>query len=126
MSNLSSPERAPAYRLHKRKGQAVVTIGGRDVYLGKYRSAASREAYRRQIAEWIQHDGKLPAAKNIVTITELVVAYTEFSLVYYRKDGKTPDEVRMVTTAATIVRELSVVRQPQSSARWRSRRSASK
>ena len=60
MPNLCSPERVPRYRRHKATGQAVVTIDGRDIYLGKYRSAASREAYKRKIAEWIQHDGRLP------------------------------------------------------------------
>ena len=43
MPNLCSPERALRYRLHKRTGQAVVTIDGKDIYLGKHRSAASRE-----------------------------------------------------------------------------------
>ena len=33
------PLRIPSYRLHKPSGQAVVTINGRDIYLGKYNSA---------------------------------------------------------------------------------------
>jgi hypothetical protein len=40
MPNLCSPERAPRYRLHKKTGQAVVTIDGKDIYLGKHRSAS--------------------------------------------------------------------------------------
>jgi integrase len=106
MSNLCSPERAPAYRLHKRSGQAVVTIDGRDIYLGKYRSEASREAYRRKIAEWIQHDGNPPAPRHTAAITEVAVAYTECAIGYYRKNGKATDEVRMIKTAAKIIREL--------------------
>jgi hypothetical protein len=55
--NLCSPKRAPRYRLHKSTGQAIVTIDGKDIYLGKHRSAASREAYRRIVGEWMQHGG---------------------------------------------------------------------
>ena len=35
----------PSYRLHKRSGQAVVTLNSKDFYLGKYKSKASRERY---------------------------------------------------------------------------------
>ena len=52
MSNAVS-FRPPKYRRHKAKGLAVVTINGRDIYLGKYSSAASKEEYRRLIAEYL-------------------------------------------------------------------------
>jgi integrase len=106
MPNICSSERVPRYRLHKPTGQAVVTIDGKDIYLGKHRSAVSREAYRRQIAEWIQRGGKLPVSKHAATITEIVVAYTEFASGYYRKDGEPTNEVRMIKAAIKIVREL--------------------
>jgi hypothetical protein len=54
MPNSLSLNRPPAYRRHKRSGQAVVTIDGRDLYLGKHGTAASREAYQRTIGEWKQ------------------------------------------------------------------------
>lgn len=41
--------RIPTYRLHKPTGQAVVTIGGRDHYLGAHDTPASRENSR---ASW--------------------------------------------------------------------------
>jgi integrase len=106
MSNLCSPERTPRYRLHKSTGQGVVTIDGRDIYLGKHRSAASCEAYRRQVAEWMQHGGRLPAPQHTATVAEVVVAYTEFATGYYRKDGKPTNELRMIKTAIKIAREL--------------------
>jgi integrase len=106
MSNLCSPERVPRYRCHKATGQGVVTIDGKDTYLGKYRSAASREAYRRTVAEWMQQGGRSPAPKYAATVTEIVVAYIDFCDGYYIKDGKTTDEVRMVKVALKIVREL--------------------
>ena len=42
------PRRLPSYRLHRPSGQAVVTLDGRDHYLGRHGSPASRAAY-----EWI-------------------------------------------------------------------------
>jgi hypothetical protein len=42
--------RVPKYRLHNGSGQALVEIGGRRIYLGKYNSAESGEKYRRLVA----------------------------------------------------------------------------
>src|SRR5262245_28097033 len=97
---------APRYRRHKSTGQAVARLEGRDIYFGKYGTAASREAYKRFVAEWSQAGGKLPTQKHAATITEVVVAYVEFALGYYRKDGKPTNEVRMIKAAAKIVRQL--------------------
>lgn len=41
----------PKYGYHKGSGQARVLIGGRHIYLGRYGSPESREAYARAIAE---------------------------------------------------------------------------
>ena len=97
---------APRYRRHKATGQAVVRLDGRDIYLGKHGTAASREAYKRFLAQWSQHGGQLPAPKHTATVAELVVAYVEFANRYYRKDGKVTDEVRMLKTTLKIVRKL--------------------
>jgi hypothetical protein len=106
MPRICSPERAPRYRFHEPSGQAIVTIDGRDYYLGTYKTAASREAYRRKIGEWAQHGGMLPAPKQTSTVAELVVAYIEYADGYYRKDGEPTNEVRMIKAAIKIVREL--------------------
>ncbi|AMV40475.1 hypothetical protein [Planctomyces sp. SH-PL62] len=44
--------RTPSYRLHKPSGQAVVTIDGRDIYLGIHGTDASRAAYDRERGRW--------------------------------------------------------------------------
>jgi hypothetical protein len=44
--------RPPAYRLHKARKCAVVTIDGKNHYLGPYGSAESQEKYARLIAGW--------------------------------------------------------------------------
>ncbi len=43
----------PKHRLHRASGQAVVTIAGRDTYLGPWKSAASRLEYEGLIGEWV-------------------------------------------------------------------------
>ena len=43
----------PAYRLHKARNLANVTIDGRDVYLGRYGSEESKAKYERVIGEWL-------------------------------------------------------------------------
>jgi integrase len=104
MPKLSSE--VPRYRRHKGTGQAVVRLQGRDIYLGKHGTAASREAYKRFLAEWSQNGGRLPVAQQAVTVTELVVAYIEFAKSYYRKDGKPTNELRMIKAAIKVAREL--------------------
>lgn len=69
--------RTPSYRHHKGSGQAVVTLDGRDVYLGAYGSDASRSAYDRIVAEWLVNGRRL-ADQEGITIAELVVRYLEF------------------------------------------------
>ena len=45
--------REPGYCHHKPTGQAYVNLGGKVVYLGKFGTDASREAYNRVKAEWL-------------------------------------------------------------------------
>lgn len=68
------PRRAPSYRLHKATGRGVVTLNGRDVYLGAYGTPESRAAYDRVVAEWLANGRRL-VEDAPVTIAELVVAY---------------------------------------------------
>jgi hypothetical protein len=44
----------PAYCKHKASGQAIVTINGKDIYLGDYGSAESRELYAKLLAEVVK------------------------------------------------------------------------
>jgi len=83
----SSPRRVPHYRCHKPSGQAVVTIDGRDVYLGKWGTVASRTEYDRLIGEWLAGGRCLPQPDGGVTVAELARAYWEFAKGYYPKPG---------------------------------------
>ena len=62
----------PSYRCHKPSGQAVVTLNGKDFYLGPWKSALSRTAYDRLIAEWVSNGRQLP---NVVACGERVARF---------------------------------------------------
>ena len=48
-----SVSRVPKYRRHKPTGQAVVTLNGRDIYLGKWNTRQSWAEYDRLTGEWL-------------------------------------------------------------------------
>ena len=54
--------KVPSYRLHKATGQAVVTLNGRDIYLGVYKSPASCEAYQAALNECLASHRQRPLA----------------------------------------------------------------
>lgn len=104
MTNKTSS--APRYCRHKATEQAVVRLAGRDIYLGKYGTAASQEAYRRVIAEWTQHGGALPSEHHEFTVVELLAAYLRFAKTYYRKHGKPTSEISTLKRALATVKLL--------------------
>jgi len=52
MPNETRSLRVPSYRCHKPSGQAVVTLSGGDVYLGRYGTEQSKPEYQRLVGEW--------------------------------------------------------------------------
>lgn len=84
----------------------MVTIAGKDHYLGTYGSKASRALYDRLIGDWLAR-GRTPdpnqAPAEPFTITQLLAAYWEHAKVYYRKDGKPSGEI---TPLRLVLREL--------------------
>ena len=52
--------RVPSYRRHKPSGQAVVTLNGKDRYLGKWNTKASRVEFNRLVGAWLAGGGTLP------------------------------------------------------------------
>jgi len=81
----------PKYRKHKASGQEIVTIAGKDHYLGTYGTKGSRAAYDRLIAEWIARGRSAPVDDTGFTCTELAARYWAHAKVYYRKNGKMTD-----------------------------------
>ena len=87
--------RTPKYRLHKASGLAVVTINGRDIYLGPSGSQESQAEYRRLVAEWLtnhRQTGSVPRSSTDLTVNELMLAYLRHVDGYHRKNGKPTTE----------------------------------
>lgn len=98
----------PKYRKHKASGQAIVTIAGRDHYLGPWKSKASRLEYDRLIGEWVVN-GRPSRAVAIagncdLTVAELILAYWQFAQGYYRRDGKPTGTVDAIKQALRVLR----------------------
>ena len=100
----------PSYRLHKRSGQAVVTLSGVDRYLGPYGSPESHDAYDRAIAEWLVEGRIVPGTTEVpdsITIIELMAAFMEWADTYYRRaDGTSTAEPETIALALRPLKAL--------------------
>jgi hypothetical protein len=83
----TSSDFVPSYRKHKATGQAVVTLNGKDHYLGRYGSAASKAEYDKLIAEGLASGRSLPNGSR-QTVSEVMLAYLRFAADYYRARRK--------------------------------------
>ena len=108
---MSAPTlRIPSYRHQKSRDLAVVTVSGRDVYLGKYKSPESRQKYDRLIQEWLA-SGRLltsetPIDEEAFSVAELIVGYIQHAKVVYQKDGKPTSHLHNVEDAMTYLKDL--------------------
>ena len=93
MPNAVDSPRVPSHRRHKPSGQAVITLSGRDIYLGKWNTKASRAEYDRLIGEWLANGRCLPAADGGATVAELA----RVSQIYTERD---------LTLAVEIMRKI--------------------
>jgi len=102
--------RLPSYRLHKPSGLEVVSIGGRDVYLGRFDTPESRAEYDRLMAEWLA-TGRRPivadsASRADLTVNEILLAYLDHADGYYVKNGKPTTEPVNIRLALRPLRQL--------------------
>ena len=83
--------RLPKYSSHKPSGQAKVRFKGRTIYLGKYGSPESKEAYARFIASIPKRNERAVAAGPVpgatLTVGECVFLFYQHAEVYYARDG---------------------------------------
>lgn len=91
---------APKYRKHKPSGQAVVTLNGRDHYLGPYGSKTSRREYDRLVGEWLARDRQpTVGAADGLLMAELAARYWTFAAGKYVRNGKPTAEQHHIKTA---------------------------
>jgi integrase len=80
----------PKYRKHKASAQAVVTIQGRDHYLGPHGTKASKVEYDRLTGEWMAagRPNHATSTQCEITISEMCAGYWRHAKSYYVRDGK--------------------------------------
>ena len=101
--------RVPSYRLHKRSGQAVVTLSGHDHYLGVHGSDVSKREYDRVVREWLAQGRQLQpsgASRGSYSVAELIQDYWAFVRAHYVKNGKPSGEQACVKAALRPVVDL--------------------
>ncbi|HZZ80754.1 MAG TPA: hypothetical protein VFE62_19785 [Gemmataceae bacterium] len=98
----------PKYRRHKASGQAVVTIAGRDHYLGPHGGKTSVREYDRLVGEWLAGGRVLVAQveRHGMTIAELCRAYKAFAERYYRKEGRPTPTVDSIRVSLRTLRQM--------------------
>ncbi len=96
----------PKYRKHRSSGQAVVTLNGRDFYLGPHGTKASKIQYDRLLGEWLQNSrNPLFALSEELTVVELSARYYKFAKGYYQRNGKCTGETPSIRIALRFLRE---------------------
>jgi hypothetical protein len=75
------PNNVPIYRCHKPTDQAVCTVRlangkAKVVYLGKWKTAASKAEYGRVVSVVSVNGGIYPSAADDLTVNEAPVRYT--------------------------------------------------
>jgi hypothetical protein len=86
LSSVPAHLRIPKYREFKPRGLAVVTIRGRDIYLGKLNSPESHEKYQATIAEFIAARGVTPQERAQLTVSELILHYWRYAQESYSQE----------------------------------------
>lgn len=98
----------PTYRFHKGSGQAVVTVDGREVYLGEFGSEKSLRQYGLILA-----GNARPLPKRSprpepepTTVEEVLAVFWEHATSYYRKNGKPTNELAALRIVARDLRTM--------------------
>ena len=103
-------QKPPAYRLHKPTGKAIVTLDGRDFYLGPHGTKISKAEYDRLVGEWLANGRRLPPAlagdNGDLVVAQLMATYLDFAKTYYVKDGKPTSEYEASLLAFRPLRKL--------------------
>ena len=94
----------PKYRRHRASGQAVVTLNGKDHYLGPYGSKESRDAYDRLVEEYLVRKRQPTVQADDLTVTELAIRYWDFARDYYSKKSRRNGETAGIKSALRFLR----------------------
>lgn len=98
----------PKYSLHRATGQARVRLDGNDIYLGKFGTDESREAYARAVAEWMARKKEPPTTthRRSLTVGELSLLFLDFAKQHYRRDGAQTKHIYSVRSSLRWLNKL--------------------
>jgi integrase len=106
----------PKLRRHKPSQQGVVTLNGRDYYLGSWPAETRkppedvRQAYDAKVAEWLAAGRSLPAVNDgapTLTVNGLILAFYRHAEQHYRRpDGTHTSELADYRKSLRPLREL--------------------
>lgn len=107
-------KRIPKLCQHKASGRALVTLNGKDFYLGAWGSPEAPEEYNRLIAEWLANGRCLPrvlrpgqsGTSSDPTINELLIAYWQHCKTYYVKNGQPSSEQPCIRSAMRFLKSM--------------------
>ena len=101
--------RTPKYRLHKPSGRAVVTLAGKQHYLGKYNSVESKREYHRILAEYHAAAGQIcfGTDPDEVTLAMLMVDYLAHCKRHYPSQAS-PETNQVKLSYAMNVTDLDI------------------
>ena len=105
---MSQSKKVPSYRLHKASGQAIVTLGGRMIYLGVYGSPESHAKYARTVAEWQVAAAVSTEPTNDLTVTECLARYLAYAegIRCRDADGNLTQHYQRIRLAMRLLREM--------------------
>lgn len=109
-------KKLPSYRKHRASGQAVVTLAGKDHYLGPHGTRASKAEYDRLVREHVATGGAPADKRDELTVVELLAAFYKHAREYYGPDSSEPANystlIKRIRTAygKTLVAEFGPVR----------------
>lgn len=108
-------DRLPSYRLHKASGQGIVTLSGKDHYLGGHGTPKSKKRYQEIVAQWLA-GGKQPMKPTApadadddddgLTVAELVLQFLVWADGHYRKNGASTQEPSIMRYATRPLVEM--------------------
>jgi integrase len=102
----------PSYRKHKASGNAVVTLDGKDHYLGPHGTPGSRDAYDKAVSEWLARGrARAPVAEakpsTGATVSECILAFWNHAKAHYTDpDGRPTGELDNIRDAVRPLRKL--------------------
>jgi len=114
-SLMRSRRRVPSHRLHKPSGEAVVTLSGRDHYLGPHGTHISKDACDRAVDEWLANGRRAVLGEEerlALVVTEPVGAYGRHAQAYYVKDGRPRGGPEIIVSRRMRPKFCSTIRRP--------------